>query len=90
MEEAIHQPSWSEPDIVEGPKRLNLKLWVLDLEARGELDGGCKKEEGLGLIIKRLNTKSPPRGRLGLAFDRGGRPTGTVGLPTSVLMRIPE
>ena len=89
-EEDIHRPCWSDPDIVESPKCLNLKLWVLELEARGELDGGCEKEEGLGLIIKRLNTKSPPRGRLGLAFDRGGRPAGPVGLPTSVLMGIPE
>ena len=45
---------------------------------------------GLGLVIKRLNIKSPPRDRSGLAFDRGGVPMGTIGLPTPILMRIPE
>ena len=34
-EEGIHRPCRSEPDIIEGPKRLNLELWVLELEARG-------------------------------------------------------
>ena len=43
---------------------------------------------GLGLIIKRENTKSRPRDRLELAFDGGGVATGAVGLPTSVLTRI--
>ena len=49
-----------------------------------------RKESSLGLFIKRLNTKSVPRDRLGLAFDRGDVPTGTTGLPMPVLMRIPE
>ena len=38
MEEGIHRPWRSEPDIIEGPKRLNLELWVLELEARGGFD----------------------------------------------------
>ena len=49
-----------------------------------------RKESSLGLFIKRLNTKSPPRDRLGLAFDRGNIPTGRFGLPTPVLMRNPR
>ena len=48
------------------------------------------KGTGLGLIIKGENTKSRPRDRLELAFDGGGVATGAVGLPTSVLMGIPE
>ena len=69
MEEGIHRPWRSEPDIIEGPKRLNLELWVLELEARGGFDGIERKEWSLGLFIKRLNTKSPPRDCLGLTFD---------------------
>ena len=49
-----------------------------------------RKETSLGPIIKRENTKTRLRDRSGLAFDRGGVATGAVGLPTSVLMRIPE
>ena len=49
-----------------------------------------RKEWSLGLFIKRLNTKSLPRDRSGLAFDRGDVRTGTTGLPAPVLMRIPE
>ena len=49
-----------------------------------------RREWSLGLFIKRLNTKSLPRDHSGLAFDRGDVPTGTIGLPTTVLMRIPE
>ena len=49
-----------------------------------------EEKAGLGLIIKRENTKSRPRDRLEPAFDGGGVATGAVGLPTSVLMRIPE
>ena len=60
-----------EPDIIEGPKRLNLELWVLELEARGGFDWIERKESSLGLFIKELNTKSPPRNRLGLAFNLG-------------------
>ena len=37
-EKGIHRPCRSEPNIVEGPKRLNLELWVLELEARGGFD----------------------------------------------------
>ena len=69
MEEGIHQPWRSEPDIIEGPKRLDLELWVLELKARGGLDWIEKEEVSLGLFIKRLNTKIPPRDRLGLTFD---------------------
>ena len=54
---------------MEGPMRLNLKLWVLELEARGEFDWIERKESSLGLFIKRSNTKSPPRDRLGLTFN---------------------
>ena len=43
MEEGIHRPSRSEPDIVEGLKRLKLELWVLELEARGGFDWIEKK-----------------------------------------------
>ena len=49
-----------------------------------------KRESSLGLFIKELNTKSPPRNRLGLAFNLRVIPKGTVGLPTLVLMRIPK
>ena len=49
-----------------------------------------RKEMSLGPLIKGENTKSRLRDRLGFAFDRGGVSTGTVGLPTHVLMRIPE
>ena len=68
-EEGIHRPWRSEPDIIEGPKRLDLELWVLELKARGGLDWIEKEEVSLGLFIKRLNTKSPPCDRLGLTFD---------------------
>ena len=64
--------------------------WVLELGARGGFDRGLKEKNGLGLIIKRENTKSHPRDRLEPAFDGGGVATGAVGLPTSVLMEIPE
>ena len=67
--EGIHRPRRSEPDIVEGPKRLNLELWVLEIKARGGFDWIERKESSLGLFIKRLNTKSPPRARLGLTFN---------------------
>ena len=90
MEEGIHRRCRTEPDIIEGPKRLNLELWVLELEARGRFDWIERKELSLGLFIKRLNTKSLPRDRLGLAFNRGDVPTGTVGLTTPVLVGIPE
>ena len=43
MEEGIHRPCRSEPDIFEGPKRLKLELWVLELEARGGFDWIEKK-----------------------------------------------
>ena len=49
-----------------------------------------RKEASLGPLIKGKNTKSRLRDRLGLAFNRGGVATGAVGLPTSVLMRIPD
>ena len=49
-----------------------------------------EEKAGLGLIIKRENTKSRPRDRLEPAFDGGGVVTGAVGLPTSVLMGILE
>ena len=68
-EEGVHRPWRLEPDIIEGPKRLNLELWVLELEARGGFDGIERKESSLGLFIKELNTKSPPRNHLGLAFN---------------------
>ena len=51
-EEGIHRPWRSEPDIIEGPKHLNLELWVLELEARGGFDGIERKESSLGLFIK--------------------------------------
>ena len=69
---------------------MNLELWVLELKARGGLDWIEKEEVSLGLFIKRLNTKSLPRDHSGPAFDRGDVPTCTIGLPTPVLMRIPE
>ena len=62
----------------------------MELEARGGFDWIERKESGLGLFIKRLDTKSLPRDRSGLTFDRGDVPTGMTGLPTPVLMRIPE
>ena len=49
-----------------------------------------RKETILGPLIKRENTKSRLRDRSGFTFDRGGVATGAVGLPTLVLMRIPE
>ena len=49
-----------------------------------------RKDWSLGLFIKMWNTKSLPRDRSGLAFDREDMPMGTIGLPTPVLMRIPE
>ena len=67
-----------------------MEPWVLELGARGGFDGGLNKKNGLGLIIKRKNTKSRPRDRLEPAFDGGGVATGVVGLPMSVLMGIPE
>ena len=42
-EEGIHRSSRSEPDIVEGLKRLKLELWVLELKARGGFDWIEKK-----------------------------------------------
>ena len=68
-EEGIHRPWRSELDIIKGPKRLDLEPWVLELKARGRLDWIEKEEVSLGLFIKRLNTKSPPRDRLELTFD---------------------
>ena len=62
----------------------------MELRERGGFDRGLNKKMGLGLIIKRKNTKSRPRDRLEPAFDGGGVATGAVGLPTSVLMGIPE
>ena len=52
MEEGIHRPCRSEPDIVKGPKRLNLELWVLELEARGGFDWFKKKGAGLWFLYK--------------------------------------
>ena len=59
MEEGIHRPCRSEPDIIEGLKRLNLELWVLELEARGGFDGIERKELSLGLFIKGFEYQEP-------------------------------
>ena len=81
IEEGIHQPWRSEPDIIEGQKRLNLKLWVLELEVRGSFDWIERKESSLGPFIKGLNTKSPPRDRLGLTFSYEAIPMTWLGYP---------
>ena len=49
-----------------------------------------RKETILGPLIKGENTRSRHRDRSGFTFDRGGVATGTVGLPTLVLMINPE
>ena len=46
MEEDIHRPCRSEPDIFGDPKRLKLELWVLELEARSGFDWFEKKGAG--------------------------------------------
>ena len=52
MEKGIHRPCRSEPDIFEGPKRLKLELWVLELEARGGFDWFEKKGAGPWFLYK--------------------------------------
>ena len=46
MEEGIHRPRRSEPDIVKGRRYPNLKPWVLELGARGGFDRGLKEKNG--------------------------------------------
>ena len=52
MEEGIHRLRGSEPDIFEGPKRLKLELWVLELEARGGFDWFQNKGVGPWFLYK--------------------------------------
>ena len=52
MEEGIHRPRRSEPDIIEGLKRLNLEPWVLELEAGGGFDWFKNKVAGPWFLYK--------------------------------------
>ena len=58
--------------------------------ASGFHQASGEAQKAFTVSIKRLNTKSLPRDRSGLAFDRGDVPMGTTGLPAPVLMRISE
>ena len=44
-EEGIHRPWRSEPDMVEDPKRSNLRLWVLELGAKERFDARLKNQD---------------------------------------------
>ena len=45
MEEGIHWLSRSDPDIFEGPRRPNLRLWVLELGAEKRFDARLKNKD---------------------------------------------
>ena len=59
MEEGIHRPWRSEPDIIEGPKRLKLELWVLELEASGGFDWIEKKGAEPWSLYKGVEYQEP-------------------------------
>ena len=73
----------------EGLKRLARALGVGTRGGGREGSSVGRKGQALALLIKRVNIKHPPRGRLELAQNQGVILTSTVGLPTPVLMRIP-
>ena len=74
--------------MIEDPEHLT---WALGVRTRGV--GRVRlstrgKEQKPCPFIKRVNIKRPLRSRLGLAYNLGV--LDMVGLPTPVLMRIPE